>query len=85
MQYALLIYADEATGLPEQLPENSSEKFRLEAEAVIEEMRRAGVFVSSLRLADHGQRHHAALAATTCCGPPTVPSPIRRRRSGVSC
>jgi len=50
MQYALLIYADEATGLPEQLPADAIEKFRLEAQAVIEEMKSAGVFVSSLRL-----------------------------------
>jgi hypothetical protein len=50
MQYALLIYADEATGLPEQLPADAIEKFRLEANAVTEEMKRAGVFVSSLRL-----------------------------------
>ena len=50
MQYALLIYADEKGGLPERLPLDQIEKFRLEAEAVVEEMRRAGVFVSSLRL-----------------------------------
>jgi len=58
MQYALLIYADEATGLPEQLPADAIEKFRLEAQAVIEDMKRAGVFVSSLRLTT------AATAAT---------------------
>lgn len=50
MQYALLIYADEKSGLPEQLPLDQIEKFRLEANAVVEEMKRAGVFVSSLRL-----------------------------------
>jgi hypothetical protein len=50
MQYALLIYASEAGGLPEQLPEDGIEKFRLEAAAVMDEMRRAGVFVTSLRL-----------------------------------
>jgi hypothetical protein len=50
MQYALLIYADEESGLPEQLSEDAREKFRLEAQATIEAMRRAGVFVSQLRL-----------------------------------
>ena len=50
MQYALLIYADEANGLPEQLPADQIEKFRLESQTLIDDMKRAGVFVSSLRL-----------------------------------
>jgi hypothetical protein len=49
MQYALLLYMDDAT-LPELLPEAERAAFAADMAAVMEAMRRAGVFGGSQRL-----------------------------------